>query len=99
MDGTLKAYPEMDLTPMPRKTSASKLHICKGKTRLFVRTCPACWDVRLKAMHLTVDRARFIGSAEIIYGQDIADLDFFNQTEKSYAVVPFDRGEIGTEEE
>jgi hypothetical protein len=64
---------------MPRKTSASKVHICKGKNNKFVRTCPDCWEVRLKQMHLTMDRATKIGSGEIIYGQDISVLDFFDE--------------------
>jgi hypothetical protein len=72
------ANPGMDLTQMPRKTSASKVHICKGKNRKFVRSCPDCWEVRLKLMHLTMDRAMKIGSGEIIYGQDVAVLDFFD---------------------
>jgi hypothetical protein len=43
-----------------------------------VRACPDCWEVRLKQMHLTMDRAMKIGSGDIIYGQDILVLDFFD---------------------
>jgi hypothetical protein len=88
----LTRNPEMSLSPMPRKTSASKVHICKGKNNKFVGTCPDCWEVRLKKMHLTMDRATKIGSGEIIYGQDISVLDFFDMQSR-YELTDAELGE------
>jgi hypothetical protein len=47
-----------------------------------------------------MDRALCVGSGEIIYGQDIVDLDFFaHEAEKRYALAFVDRGETGNDEE
>jgi hypothetical protein len=67
------------------KTSPSKVHKCRDK---FDRHCPDCWDKRLKAMRLTMDRGRKVGSVNIDYGKDVAVEDWFDV--QSRAFVPPD---------
>ena len=66
-------------------------NVCKGKTRKGShkrRDGQDYWDARLLAAGLGMDRARCIGHEDIIYGQDIADLDFFaDRKDKRFELI------------
>ena len=86
---------------MPSKTSANPGAICKTKrgNQHSKRLDPAYWEAKLRRMDLSMTRGDKIGELNhIIYGQDIKVLDFF-ASELDVELVPFDGGEIGTDEE
>ncbi len=86
----------MALKPVKSRTSAILSHKCRGKRRGSHkrRDSQAYWEARLDAMGLSMDRGSRLGQEHIIYGQDIADLDFFaSQEDKSYVLVPESIGE------
>lgn len=64
--------------------------MCKAKSRKGThkrRDSQGYWESRLDAMNLSMNRGSKLGQEDIIYGQDIVDLDFFaSQEDKSYVL-------------
>lgn len=59
---------------MPSKTSATKVHKCRGK--YAQRGSQVFWEAKLKRMGLTMEAGRKIGSESLTYGHMVADLDW-----------------------
>lgn len=78
----------MGLRHVPSKTCAILSHKCKSKARKGTdkrRDSPEYWEKRLAACGLSMDRASRLGQEHIIYGSEVAVLDFF--THKHYELI------------